>query len=64
MTEIYLIAWQIEKVKLGLKKKIQTTEITASVHFKPGEKQIKTHMPGGVIVGDSGLCCCGPAFNV
>ena len=22
-------------------------------------------MPGGVIiVGDSGLCCCGPAFNV
>ena len=22
------------------------------------------HMPGGVIVGDSGLCCCGPTFNV
>ena len=21
-------------------------------------------MPGGVMVGDSGLCCCGPAFNV
>ena len=21
-------------------------------------------MQGGVIVGDSGLCCCGPAFNV
>ena len=21
-------------------------------------------MPGGVIVDDSGLCCCGPAFNV
>ena len=21
-------------------------------------------MPGGVIEGDSGLCCCGPAFNV
>ena len=21
-------------------------------------------MPGGVIVGDSGLCCCGSAFNV
>ena len=21
-------------------------------------------MPGGVIVGDSSLCCCGPAFNV
>ena len=21
-------------------------------------------MPGGVIVGDSGLSCCGPAFNV
>ena len=21
-------------------------------------------MPGGVIVGDSGLCCYGPAFNV
>ena len=21
-------------------------------------------MSGGVIVGDSGLCCCGPAFNV
>ena len=21
-------------------------------------------MPGGVIVGDSGPCCCGPAFNV
>ena len=21
-------------------------------------------MPGGVIVGNSGLCCCGPAFNV
>ena len=21
-------------------------------------------MPGGVIVGDSGVCCCVPAFNV
>ena len=21
-------------------------------------------MPGGVIIGDSGLCCCGPEFNV
>ena len=21
-------------------------------------------MPGGVIVGDSGICCCGPAFSV
>ena len=21
-------------------------------------------MPGGVNVGDLGLCCCGPAFNV
>ena len=21
-------------------------------------------MPGGVIVGDSSLCCCGSAFNV
>ena len=22
------------------------------------------HMPGGLVVGNSGLCCCGPAFEM